>query len=327
LPFSLFLAARDAATSDRIAVAEALYEEVIRLARETGQATSLCAGLAGLSCVEARQGHEDACREHAGDALALTGELGLGFFRMWALDALAELEHGLGRVEQAIEVMEEKERLLAERGIADPDASPVPELIEALVRIDRADEARGRLGEFAARATAKGQPWALARLARCEGLLADTEDIAGHFERALALHALTPDRFEEARTRLCHGERLRRTRRRVEARDELRAAVDEFDRLGATPWAERARTELLATGETARKRDASTLDQLTPRELQVALVLAEGHTTREAAAKLFLSPKTVDYHLRHVYRKLGISSRTALADAIGGDPAKVQVPS
>jgi DNA-binding CsgD family transcriptional regulator len=224
-------------------------------------------------------------------------------------------------------VLEEKERLLAEHGIADPDVSPVPELVEALVRIDRIEDARGRLDEFAQHARAKGQPWALARLARCQGLLAGQTDFGAPFEEALSLHALTPDRFEEARTRLCHGERLRRTRRRVEARDELRRAVDMFDQLGAEPWAERARTELLATGETARKRDASTLDQLTPRELQVALVLAEGHTTREAAANLFLSPKTVDYHLRHVYRKLGISSRQALADAIGAEPTKAQVPS
>ena len=327
LPFSLWLAARDAATSDRLTVAEALYEEAIRLARETGQATSVVAGLAGLSCVDARKGREQACREHAGDALALTGELGLVFFRLWALDALAELELGLGRIEPAIEVLEEKARLLAERGIADPDVSPVPELVEALVRIDRVEDALGLLDEFAQHATSKGQPWALARLARCRGLVAGAEDLGACFEEALSLHTLTPDRFEEARTRLCHGERLRRTRRRVQAREELRTAVDLFDELGATPWAERARLELLATGETARKRDASTLDQLTPRELQVALVLAEGHTTREAAAKLFLSPKTVDYHLRHVYRKLGISSRTELADAIGAEPPKAQVAS
>ncbi len=327
LPFSLWMAARDAATSDRLAVAEALFEEAIRLARETGQATSLCAGLAGLALVAARQGREQVCREYAGDALALTGRLGLAFFRLWALDALAELELGLGRIEPAIEVLEEKERLLSERGIADPDVSAVPELVEALVRIDRVDDAAGMLDEFAGRATAKGQPWALARLARCRGLVAGPEAFSAHFDEALALHALTPDGFEQARTHLCHGEQLRRTRRRVQAREELRRAVDMFDELGAAPWAERARAELLATGETARKRDASTLDQLTPRELQVALVLAEGHTTREAAAKLFLSPKTVDYHLRSVYRKLGISSRPELADAIGAEPAKAQVPS
>jgi DNA-binding CsgD family transcriptional regulator len=322
LPFSLWLAARDAATGDRWAVAEALYEEAIRLARETGQGTSLSAGLAGVACVHARQGRVEDCRVHAAEALALTERLGLGFFRLWALDALAELELGLGNVEEAVARLEEKEQLLAERGIEDPDVSPVPELVEALLRLHRAPAARQRLAQFAGRAEAKGQPWALARLARCSGMLGGSPG----FERALGLHALTPDRFEEARTRLCHGEWLRRARRRVEARVELRRALEMFDDLGAAPWADRARLELLATGETARRRDPSTLDQLTPRELQVALVLAEGQTTREAAAKLFLSPKTVDYHLRKVYRKLGISSRAALADVLAGPPEKDQEP-
>jgi DNA-binding CsgD family transcriptional regulator len=224
-------------------------------------------------------------------------------------------------VQAAVGHLEEKERLLAERGIADPDVSPVPELVDALLRLDRAAEARERLGDFARRAEAKGQPWALARLARCRGMLGAPDG----FEAVLELHALTPDSFEEARTRLSHGEGLRRARRRVAARVQLRAAFAVFDELGAAPWADRARLELAATGETARRRDPGTLDQLTSRELQVALVLAEGHTTRQAAAKLFLSPKTVDYHLRHVYRKLGIGSRTALADALADPREQDQV--
>ena len=112
----------------------------------------------------------------------------------------------------------------------------------------------------------------------------------------------------------------------MQAREQLRRAVEAFDELGAAPWAERARRELLATGETARRRDASTLDQLTPRELQVALVLADGHTTREAAAKLFLSPKTVDYHLRHVYRKLGDRLAPSSPMRSGRPWPKAQVP-
>ena len=96
----------------------------------------------------------------------------------------------------------------------------------------------------------------------------------------------------------------------------LRAALTTFDALGAAPWADRASAELEATGETARRRDASSLDQLTPQELRIALMLAEGSTTRQAAAALYLSPKTVEYHLRHVYLKLGVNSRTALAAAL-----------
>jgi DNA-binding CsgD family transcriptional regulator len=324
LPSALWLAARDAATSDRLAVAVALYEEAIRLARETGQATALCGGLAGLACVEALQGAEAACREHATEALDRTGQLGLGFFRLWALDAIATLELGLGDVASAIEWLTEKERMLDERGIADPDVSPVPELVEAFVRLDR--DPGPRLEAFAANAEAKGQPWSLARLARCRGVLTGADE---HFAAARRLHAHTPDRFEEARTELAHGETLRRARRRADAREPLRRAVEGFDALGAKPWAERARRELEASGETARRRDPLTLDQLTPRELQVALVLADGHTIREAATKLFLSPKTVDYHLRHVYRKLAIASRAALAEALAeipGAPPDAKAP-
>ena len=106
----------------------------------------------------------------------------------------------------------------------------------------------------------------------------------------------------------------------MRAREQLRAALDCFEHLGAEPWAEQARAELAATGETARRRDASTLDDLTPQELQIARLLADGKTTREAAAALFLSPKTIEYHLRHVYRKLGIRSREELVAAFTDKP-------
>ncbi len=112
------------------------------------------------------------------------------------------------------------------------------------------------------------------------------------------------------------GARLRRARLRVRAREELGAAFRALERLGARPWADQADTELAAAGETARRRDASTLDDLTPQELQIARLLAEGRTTREAAAAIFVSPKTVEYHLRHVYDKLGVRSRQELAAAL-----------
>jgi DNA-binding NarL/FixJ family response regulator len=165
-----------------------------------------------------------------------------------------------------------------------------------------------------ATAEAKGQPWSLARALRCQGLLASSDSgFAGAFEQALAQHALTPDSFEAARTRLAYGERLRRARNRVLAREQLRAAADTFERLDARPWAEHAHAELAATGETRRPRDPSTIEELTPQELQIAVLLTGGRTTREAAAALFLSPKTVEYHLRHVYQKLGLHSREELA--------------
>ncbi len=193
--------------------------------------------------------------------------------------------------------------------ITDADLSPAAELVDAYLRLGRGDEARQVAARFTAAASAKGQPWSLARAPRCQGLLAGDDGFAAHFEQALSLHEQTPDAFETARTRLAYGERLRRARNRVLAREQLRAAADAFERLDARPWAERARAELAATGETHRRRDPSTIDELTPQELQIALLLTAGKTTREAAAALFLSPKTVEYHLRHVYQKLGIHYR------------------
>jgi RNA polymerase sigma factor (sigma-70 family) len=116
-----------------------------------------------------------------------------------------------------------------------------------------------------------------------------------------------------ARSHLLYGEWLRRQRRRVDARNELRVAHDLFSDFGTEAFAERARVELQATGEHARKRTVDTLGHLTPQETQISRLAAEGHTNREIAAQLFISPSTVEYHLRKVFRKLGVKSRTQLA--------------
>jgi DNA-binding CsgD family transcriptional regulator len=213
-------------------------------------------------------------------------------------------------------VLEEQQASLRALGVGDVDLLPAAELVETYLRLGRADEAAGVADELESAARAKGQPWSLARAARCRGLLGDDAELETRFEVALRPHERTPDAYEAARTRLAYGGRLRRARRRVRAREELRRALEIFDRLGAEPWAERARAELEATGETARRRDASTRDLLTPQELQIARLLAAGRTTREAAAALFLSPETVEYHLRGVYRKLDVRSRDQLAQAL-----------
>jgi DNA-binding CsgD family transcriptional regulator len=256
------------------------------------------------------------CRAHATEGLALCAELGIGLYETWAVRALGELELGLGRLEQAIEQLETSARRLTRLGIADVDLSPDAELVDAYLRAGRVGDAEAAAAAFSTQAHAKGQPWSLARAARCRGMVAAGDDFERDFAEALELHGQTPDAFESARTRLAFGARLRRSRRRVRAREELRTAVAMLDRLGARPWAELARLELEATGETARRRDASTLDDLTPRELHIAQLLADGRTTREAAAALFLSPKTIEYHLRSVYRKLGVKSRPELAGAL-----------
>ncbi len=223
--------------------------------------------------------------------------------------------------ERAVEHFEHQQRLLDALRITDADLSPTPELVDAYIRLGRADAARRLAGQFSEMAEAKGQPWSLARAHRCRGQVAEDDRFVPCFEEALRCHAHTPDAFETARTRLAFGECLRRARNRRQAREQLRAAAETFERLAARPWVERTRAELAASGETLRRRDPTTLDELTPQELQIALLLAGGKTTRETAAAMFLSPKTVEYHLRHVYLKLGIHSRPELARALA-EPAQ-----
>jgi DNA-binding CsgD family transcriptional regulator len=192
-----------------------------------------------------------------------------------------------------------------------------------LIHAGRRAEATNLVGPFSARAEAKGQPWALARAGRVRGLLCSDDNTDSTFAVALQLHDATLDGFETARTRLAYGARLRRSRRRVDARPQLQQALDTFDALGAQPWADRAAQELVATGATALRTGSDPSSQLTPRELQIALLLSDGNTVRQAAAALFLSPKTVEYHLRHVYTKLRIGSRTQLAELLRSTAGRV----
>ena len=316
LPFALFYLGMGALGSPRWAEAGAHFEEALRLAGETGLRVDAVTSLVGLARLEARRG-DAAALEHAQRALALAREFGMPFFEAGALHAQGDVAWERGDLAGAVTAFEAKAAVIAQHGMRDPDLSPAPELVEALVRLGRADEAAALSAPVVGEADVKGRPWALARARRVEALVCeDDAEALEHYAGALALHAREEDVFERARTELCLGERLRRGGRRADARSPLRAALAAFDALGAAPWAEQASAELKATGETARRRDASTLDQLTPQELRIALMLAEGTTTREAAAALYLSPKTVEYHLRHVYRKLGVNSRTALAEAL-----------
>ncbi|MCV2488379.1 helix-turn-helix transcriptional regulator [Geodermatophilus sp. YIM 151500] len=170
-----------------------------------------------------------------------------------------------------------------------------------------ADCARGHLAAAAALAT--------------EGLDLAPPDADELFHEAGELLEATPLPLQTARTHLLHGEWLRRQRRRVDARVHLRLALEIFERLGARPWEARARAELRATGETARKRAPSTADQLTPQELQIVRIVRDGATNRDVAAQLFLSPRTVDHRLRKVFVKLGLTSRAELFRLDVGDGA------
>jgi DNA-binding CsgD family transcriptional regulator len=223
---------------------------------------------------------------------------------------------GAGRLKTAVDHFLRCQAELSGAGINDRDLAPAPDLINAYVRLGRRAEALKILEAYVPLARAKGQPFALARSTRAQALLLPDKETAAAFTEALAFHSKTPDSFERARTELFFGERLRRARRRREAREQLRAALRTFEHLGAEPWAERALAELRASGETVSARDDRRRWTLTPQELRVALAIAEGRTTREAAAKLYLSPKTVEYHLRSVYDKMEIRSREELASAL-----------
>ncbi|HET6547888.1 MAG TPA: AAA family ATPase [Solirubrobacter sp.] len=187
------------------------------------------------------------------------------------------------------------------------------ELIEAGVRVDRRDEAAAALDRLRERTQASGTEWALGTEARCRGLVADDES---GYQESIERLARSRAALELARSRLLYGEWLRRENRRVDAREQLRAAHDAFSHMGAAAFAERARRELLATGETARRVAADTRDALTPQEIQVARMAGDGHTNPEIGAQLFISPRTVEYHLRKVFRKLDVSTRKDLRGAL-----------
>jgi DNA-binding CsgD family transcriptional regulator len=313
LPNLLFHLARDDATTDRWPTAASEYHEAIRLARETDQVTELAVSLAGLGWLEARQGQRVDCLAHLTESVRLCDEGQIQLFRAWCHAGLGDLDLGTGMVEQALGHFAAMAEHLARHGIRDVDLSPDPERVELLLRLGRLAQARSLAESYSERAAAKGQPWALARAQRSLAATGAADDLDSSFAAALALHDHTLDVFEKAKTLLAQGVRLRRERRRTEARLPLRAAFDEFDRIGAAPFADLAAAELRASGERARIRTASAALELTPQELQIATLLAGGRSTRQTAAALFLSPKTVEYHLRHVYTKLDVHSRDELA--------------
>jgi DNA-binding CsgD family transcriptional regulator len=291
----------------RWASGSANAREGVQLAREIGQHDLVAQQLVLLALVAALRGSEDECRSLAAESRELASARSLGIVLELADWALALLELGLGRPEEAFRRCREvSATLVVFWGGLDR--------IEAAIRAGETETAGIWLDVFELWAESSAAAWGRAVVLHCRALLSDDEGEAeGLFAAALDAHADAARPFERARCELAYGEFLRRIRRRVEAREHLRTALDTFETLGAALWAERARVELRASGQTARKRDPSTRNTLTTQELQIARFVAEGHTNREVAAQLFLSPRTIDFHLRNVYRKLGITSRTALA--------------
>jgi DNA-binding CsgD family transcriptional regulator len=305
--------------------------ESVQLAEETGQLNFLAFCLTLLARFDGVQGRAEACKEHALRAHQL-GETGYGPAVGYHADAaLARLAVGESDYEEAVLLLEPVEQASIERGLDEPNMVQwEPDLIEAYVHEGRLDDARRSLARLERLAEKTGGAWTNAVAARCRGLLAHDDSFEDDFETARACHSRVLTPFEAARTDLCLGERRRRVKRRFEARIPLRSSLETFDRLSAEPWARRARAELRASGATPRSQGRSPLSDLTPRELQVALVVTDGATNREAASALFLSPKTVDYHLQNIFKKLGVRSRTELArrlDTTGAPVPEASAPS
>jgi len=324
LPYLLESLAVAEVAAGRYTAATASASEGLRLARETGQESSVCRNLSTLALLAAMQGREDDCRSYAAEALEHAVPRGLRLQAASAAWAVALLDLALNR---PVEALSRLKTLAAGSETGHPVIAllSVPDLVEAAVRANQAQHGQTALAGFEQWATHTAPPWALALLPRCRGLLSAGAAANRHFAEALRLHGPSSRPFDRARTQLLYGEALRRARRRAEAREHLRAAFTTFGQLGASPWAERARTELRASGETARQRDPSTLDQLTPQELQIVRFVGQGATNRDVAAQLFLSPRTIDYHLRQIFTKLGISSRAELIrlrvdERVGGEP-------
>ena len=293
-------------------------DESVRLARETGQESLLAHGLGALAEVEAGLGRADAAREHANESVALCQAQGAPATAIYGAGALCLLELGLGNLDAARDHGLAAERAFGETEGDEPGVVRyAPDLIEVLWRLGQADEVPARIDELARQADRPLHSWTQAVVERLRGLMASDDEVDAHFARALELHAVTRQPFETARTQLLHGERLRRAKRRADARVPLSAALSTFERLGADPWTERTRSELRATGgPTGSAAPAIATDELTAQELQIALQVAQGRTNREVAAALFLSAKTIEYHLGSIYRKLGIRRRGELAGVL-----------
>ncbi|GAB6899424.1 LuxR family transcriptional regulator [Kineosporia succinea] len=321
LPQALSIAAELAFRLGRWRESQVHADESVELAKETRQANVY--GMYFVARNHAVRGRSKEALKMIGLINEITTKYDAVGMRLQTTHVLGLLALGEGDLDEAIARLEETGRLPV--SVNTRDQSIVPwafDLVEAYARAGRTADAQTLLDEIAVYEAPPGvrSDMLIARTWRCRGLLANGKaEVAEAFEAALEAHDRLPMPFERARTLLYYGERLRRGRQRAEARTRLRKAIEIFEQLDAPSWANRARNELKATGETL-ERGTGIAAELTPQELQVAMVVARGLSNSEAAAALFLSQKTIEYHLSNVYRKTGLRSRgdlTQLADAPG----------
>jgi DNA-binding CsgD family transcriptional regulator len=312
----LCLAQRCAVASElragRFAEALARHEEALEFTIAMGMPAT---GDVDLAELLAWQGRTAEARQ-AADTLASVwaGKVGLGVMTTVSRQALCVLELGQGNYSQALEqawsVFSEDAAGYANRSLAD--------LVEAAVRARDRGAAESGLARLSERAEASRTPCALGVLARARALLATDDEAEDLFQESVAQLAGTEVATELARTRLTYGEWLRRSNRRLDAREQLRSAYDSFAAMGAAAFARRARTELVATGGRAPLPTGRTTHGLTPQEAQVAALAASGATNAEIATRMFITVSTVEYHMNKVLRKLDVPSRRQLTGALAG---------
>ena len=286
-------------------IAAASATEGLELARDTGQLCSVVQHLSTLAMVSAVRGEARECERLAEECVALAGPRHLLVSTYYAghAQALSALFRG--------EYAEALRRLLELKDLPTFDWYAVPDLVEAADRCGEPDTALEAISWMEPWVTGASSPGATALLARCRAITSTDEEAEPLFEAAAMDH---PDAMalERGRSELLYGQWLRRKRRKSEARARLHSALNLFQSIGAEPLARRAQAELRAAGDTGRHAYGSSVPGLTAQELQVALLVAEGASNREVATRLFISPRTVEYHLYKIYPKLGVVSRTDL---------------
>jgi DNA-binding CsgD family transcriptional regulator len=294
--------------------AASLLEEGRSVQQATGISTAPYAALS----FAAWRGQEAVAREVIEVAIREAGSRGEGWGVAFSEYTHALLCNGLGEYDEALVAAgRAREYSLKRAG----ENFALPELIESATRTGRTDLAADALGRLARKARASGTDWALGVEARSRALLSEGDTAEGLFSEAIERLGRTRMRVDLARAHLLYGEWLRRERRRCDARERLRAAHRMLEEIGAEAFAERARRELLATGERVRKRTVATSSELTAQEAQIARLAREGLSNPEIGTRLFISAHTVQYHLRKVFAKLAITSRSQLDRVLPAIPA------
>jgi DNA-binding CsgD family transcriptional regulator len=292
-----------------VAMAASLYNEVSAVCEAIGSVGAR----AGPIFLGAWRGDNHQTRTLIEDMIREAVPRGQGAAVTVAHAFEAVLYNGLGKYEDALGAAEEAARYEIEFGA--PEWGLV-ELVEAAVRCGQPERAAEAVERLSVTTRASGTDWALGVEARSRALLSEGDAAEELYREAIERLARTRIRTDLARAQLLFGEWLRREGRRVDAREQLRAAYEAFSEFGAGAFSERARRELVATGETARRRTVETTFELTTQEALVARLAGEGYTNPEIGAQLFLSPRTVEYHLHKVFTKMGVTSRRELRPAL-----------